>query len=119
MSDEHESLIQFLYLAPVGLGQCASDGLVLMMNPKAAQILMPLSPVPSLDNLFDVLGGVAPQPRAQVMAFDKPYGIVCDSLRFAVASVVLQSCGNVFRYGLSNGLLRTIAEKECASCPSN
>jgi len=86
LSDEHESLIQFLYLTPVGLVQCSGDGLVSMMNPKAAQILMPLSAVPSLDNLFDVLDGFAPQLRAQVLAFDKPSGVLCEAQRFAVGS---------------------------------
>jgi diguanylate cyclase (GGDEF)-like protein len=79
-AEAHEALVQFLYRAPVGLVQCASDGSVDMMNPMAAQLLMPLAPGGNLDNLFTMLGGVAPQLR-QLAADFVGSGTVCDSLR--------------------------------------
>ncbi|MEK0411432.1 hypothetical protein WNX29_10565, partial [Limosilactobacillus reuteri] len=49
---EHEALMQFLYLAPVGLVQADLDGEIGMINPISAQLLMPLSPDGCLTNLF-------------------------------------------------------------------
>ncbi|MEO7937614.1 MAG: EAL domain-containing protein [Burkholderiaceae bacterium] len=82
--EDHESLIQFLYLAPVGLVQCDRDGAIDMINPKAAQLLLPLSSTADLDNLFAVLEGVAPQLRAQMQAFAPGHGLVCEGQRFSV-----------------------------------
>jgi hypothetical protein len=68
---EHEALIQFMYLAPVGLVQADMAGDIAMINPISAQLLMPLAPQACLNNLFEALEGVAPphrpapgQPRA-------------------------------------------------------
>jgi len=77
---EHEALIQFLYLAPVGLVQADIDGEVVMMNPVAAQLLMPLSRNGGLDNLFVALEGVAPELRAAAARHAESYGKVCDGL---------------------------------------
>ena len=77
---EHEALIQFLYLAPVGLVQADLHGEVAMMNPVAAQLLMPLSRNGGLDNLFVALEGVAPELRSLVERHPEPSGKVCDGL---------------------------------------
>lgn len=39
--DAYESLMQFLYQAPIGLVQTAPDGTVEMINPMSARLLMP------------------------------------------------------------------------------
>lgn len=78
--EEHEALIQFLYLAPVGLVQASLDGAVSMMNPLAAQLLMPLARDCNLDNLFTALQGVAPDLRHLCADFKAPQGIVCDGI---------------------------------------
>ena len=54
---EYEALIQFLYLAPVGLVQADLRGEIALMNPVAAQLLMPHSRDGGLDNLFTAIGG--------------------------------------------------------------
>ncbi|MCC2955411.1 sensor domain-containing diguanylate cyclase [Massilia sp. IC2-477] len=77
---EHEALIQFLYLAPVGLVQADIDGSIVMMNPISAQLLMPLSRDGGLDNLFTALEGVAPELRHLCAAYDRPSGKICDGL---------------------------------------
>lgn len=77
---EHEALIQFLYLAPVGLVQADIDGAIVMMNPISAQLLMPLSRDGSLDNLFTALEGVAPELRHLCAAYTRPSGKICDGL---------------------------------------
>ncbi|MGI4721459.1 MAG: diguanylate cyclase [Janthinobacterium lividum] len=77
---EHEALIQFLYLAPVGLVQAEIDGAIVMMNPISAQLLMPLSRDGGLDNLFDALDSVAPDLRYLCDQYARPSGKICDGL---------------------------------------
>jgi len=77
---EYEALIQFLYLAPVGLVQADIDGEVAMMNPISAQLLMPLSRDGGLDNLFTALQDVAPELRTLCSSFTAPSGKICDGL---------------------------------------
>lgn len=77
--DEYESLIQFLYLAPVGLAQTMMNGDVQLINPACAQMLMPLSKDGQLTNLFTTLEPFAPDLRHLCIQFDKNYGIVCDA----------------------------------------
>jgi GGDEF domain-containing protein len=55
LEDEYQSLVQFLYRTPVGLIEFRADGVVTLMNPKAAQLLMPLASGAGLSNLFEVL----------------------------------------------------------------
>jgi diguanylate cyclase (GGDEF)-like protein/PAS domain S-box-containing protein len=85
---EYEALIQFLYLAPVGLAQIGSDGEILMINPISAQLLMPLTRDATLSNLFVLFEPVLPDLRQTVAAFTKPYGMVCDGLRIQVSAGV-------------------------------
>ncbi|SFD67088.1 sensor domain-containing diguanylate cyclase [Massilia yuzhufengensis] len=77
---EHEALIQFLYLAPVGLVQADIDGGIVMMNPISAQLLMPLSRDGGLDNLFTALESVAPELRHLCSGYAKAAGKICDGL---------------------------------------
>ncbi|MBQ5963292.1 sensor domain-containing diguanylate cyclase [Massilia sp. ZL223] len=80
LNAEYEALIQFLYLAPVGLVQTDGAGAVTLMNPIAAQLLMPLSRDGGLDNLFAALESVAPELRFLAERFEQPYGKICDGL---------------------------------------
>lgn len=79
--DEYEALVQFLYLAPVGLAQMSIDGEITFINPLSAQLLMPLSRDGNLTNLFTALEDVAPQLRHLSDHFAAPSGLVCDALR--------------------------------------
>jgi hypothetical protein len=83
---EHEALMQFLYLAPVGLVQTAADGEILMINPISAQLLMPLQRDGNLVNLFDALAGVAPELRHLCATFGRPSGMVCDGMHIQLGS---------------------------------
>ena len=51
IEEDYEALIQFLYLAPIGLMQTRMDGEILMVNPLCAQLLMPLACDGELSNL--------------------------------------------------------------------
>ena len=55
VGEELEALIQFMYLAPVGLAQTCLDGEISMANPLSAQLLMPLSRNGELSNLYTAL----------------------------------------------------------------
>ena len=80
----YESLMQFLYRAPIGLVQTTHGGEVEMINPTSAQLLMPLSSDGSLDNLFDLLDGVAPQLRGQALAAQREGDVICDTLHLTL-----------------------------------
>jgi diguanylate cyclase (GGDEF)-like protein len=78
--EAHEALMQFLYQAPIGLVQTALDGEITMINPMAAQQLMPLASDGNLSNLFDVVAATAPELRAKAAQAPYPGGVVCDGL---------------------------------------
>jgi diguanylate cyclase (GGDEF)-like protein len=80
----YETLMQFLYRAPIGLVQTTLDGTIEMINPMSASLLMPLSRDGDLDNLFVALEQVAPQLRKLVGAYESSNGAVCDSLRIVM-----------------------------------
>jgi len=86
LAAEHEALIQFLYLAPVGLVQTGIDGEIVMINPISAQLLMPLSRDGCLTNLFTALEDVAPELRHLCAIFDRPNGMICDGLHIQLNS---------------------------------
>jgi len=86
LAQEHEALIQFVYMAPAGLVQARSDGEIVMMNPVAAQLMMPLSHDGDLSNLFTALADIAPDLRSRLAAFAARQGMVCDGLHLPVPS---------------------------------
>jgi diguanylate cyclase (GGDEF)-like protein/PAS domain S-box-containing protein len=86
IAEEHEALLQFLYLAPVGLVQMSTDGEILMLNPVSAQLLMPLSRDGGLANFFTVLGPVAPELHQLTRGFTQARGLICDGLRIQLSA---------------------------------
>jgi diguanylate cyclase (GGDEF)-like protein len=84
--DAYEALVQFLYRAPIGLVQASLDGTVDMLNPMSSSLLMPLVRDGSMDNLFTVLQGVAPQLRELTEGFTEPAGSVCEGLRLQLGA---------------------------------
>lgn len=82
--DDYEALLQFLYIAPIGLAHIQGDGEIVMVNPLCAQLLMPVSRDGNLSNLFDALEGVAPDLRHRVRAFAEPSGTICDAMHLHV-----------------------------------
>ncbi|HEX5341655.1 MAG TPA: GGDEF-domain containing protein, partial [Duganella sp.] len=84
--DAYETLMQFLYRAPVALMQLRQDGEIEMLNPMAAQLLMPLSPDGELANLFKVLEARAPDLAQLCAAFTPEHGVICESLRIELST---------------------------------
>lgn len=82
--EEYEALLQFLYMAPIGIVQTQRDGEILMANPLSAQLLMPLSRNGNLDNLFTTLAPVAPDLLHRVNSYDAGHGMVCEGLHLQV-----------------------------------
>jgi diguanylate cyclase (GGDEF)-like protein len=84
-SDEYQSLIQFLSRTPVGLIDADAKGDISMMNPMAAQLLMPLARTGTMANLFDVLEEALPDLRRLAGRRAGPQGVLCEGLRFDAA----------------------------------
>lgn len=84
MEEEHEALLQFLYMAPVGLVQMRPDGDVIMMNPLSVQLLMPITRDGSLSNFYAAMEGIAPELRNLGLAFTQDSGTICERLRVQV-----------------------------------
>ncbi|MCZ2499101.1 diguanylate cyclase [Xylophilus sp. Kf1] len=86
LSQEYEAIVQFLYIAPVGLVQADLRGEIAMINPLSAQLLMPLSPDGNLTNLFTALEPVVPALRHLVQDFGASHGMVCEAIRVPLGS---------------------------------
>lgn len=111
MAAEHEALIQFLYLAPVGLVQAAMDGEIAMINPISAQLLMPLAPQACLNNLFEALEGVAPELRNLCAAFAEPSGKICEGKQIVLRAAAGEETQRAVPEVLSITLLKLDAER--------
>ena len=82
----YEALLQFLYMAPIGLVQIGNDGAVTLMNPMSVSLLMALEPTSALDNLFEVLARVAPGLRELAVQSSVASGSLGDPVRILVKS---------------------------------
>jgi diguanylate cyclase (GGDEF)-like protein/PAS domain S-box-containing protein len=76
-----EELLQFLYLMPVGVLKFRADGAIDLLNPMAAQILMPLISTPALDDIYTALAALAPDLRLQVARYSADTGTILDRQR--------------------------------------
>lgn len=78
---EHSELLEFMYMCPDGIMRLASDGVVEMINPHAAQLLMAVTKAGCIENLFDALAKAAPELRNLVDAFEAESGVICSGHR--------------------------------------
>ena len=81
LKSDYESLLQFMYMAPVGLVQMQADGNIIMINPYSANLLIPIAPNGDLSNFFTTLEDIAPELQNLCANFTKKRGQICDSLR--------------------------------------
>ena len=86
LAGEHAQfeLLQLLYLCPVAIVRIDQTGKILLMNPFAAQLLMPISPDGMLNNLFELLDPFAPEVAEMALRFEGRAGIVCAEHRIAL-----------------------------------
>lgn len=91
--EAYEALLEFLYRVPVALLQVNEDGVIDMLNPMAAQLLMPLASDGLMDNLFTVLAPLAPWLAATVHEFAPASGLVCESRRIDIGHLRPQCHG--------------------------
>ena len=66
---ELEDVLEFLYACPVGLVQSSTDGDILMANPMAMKLLLPIATGGIVTNLFDVLCRYSNELRSIVADF--------------------------------------------------
>ena len=93
VEEDYEALIQFLYLAPIGLMQTRIDGEILMVNPLCAQLLLPLARDGELSNLYKALESVAPDLRTAVQGFETTHGMICEGWQLRVAADPARNLG--------------------------
>ena len=86
IKSDYESLLQFMYMAPVGLVHMRSDGHIVMINPCSANLLLPISSNGELSNLFKTLEDIAPELQNMCANFAKKRGQICDSLRIQLTA---------------------------------
>ncbi len=84
IATEYEALLQFVYLAPVGVVQFGNGGDIDMANPMCAQLLMPVSRDGMLTNLLDAMDDVAPELRRMIDAAGDASGAICRDHRVAL-----------------------------------
>lgn len=84
IANEYEALLQFVYLAPVGVVQFGNGGDIDMANPMCAQLLMPVSRDGMLMNLLDAMDAVAPELRTMIDAAGDASGAICRDHRVAL-----------------------------------
>ena len=84
LAGENEALLEFLYVCPVGLLEISPDGDVSLMNPLAAQLLLPVAEGGQIANLFRVLEPYAPDLRHIASRFDAERGTICENMRIFI-----------------------------------
>ena len=82
-----EELLEFLYLIPVAVAKFRADGSIVLINPAAAALLLPLSGGGELANLFVAVEAVAPDLRRQIETFAAPEGTVIDQQWLSTMSI--------------------------------
>lgn len=82
---EHEELLSFLYMCPVGVVQAGTDGTIRQINAHAAQLLMPIASMSAMGNLFHALDDYAPELRNLAQDFSAEHGLICQGHRIFVS----------------------------------
>jgi diguanylate cyclase (GGDEF)-like protein/PAS domain S-box-containing protein len=80
----YETLVEFLYLTPVGIIKFRPCGTIEMANPAAVRLLLPIAPDADMANLFCLLAPLLPDLRARVEAFEAATGSICEQMQLPV-----------------------------------
>lgn len=84
LEEEHEALLSFMYLSPIGIIRSTLAGEVDMLNPLSVQLLMPIAGPSGVGNIFESLENVAPELRNLVSSFNAERGPVCEGHRIVL-----------------------------------
>ncbi len=79
-----EALLQFVYLAPVGIIRFRADGAIDMVNAAAAQLLVPLDPTGPMTNAFAALAPLVPDLAGEIARFAPAAGAIVTHRRSTV-----------------------------------
>lgn len=88
---DYTEILQFLYACPVGLLEIAPEGEIIMINPVAMKVLLPIARKPIVVNFFDIIEAYAPELRNLVDAFEAGNGQICDGHRIVVQPKTIES----------------------------
>lgn len=115
MTPRVDDLMEFFYHASIAMVQTDLSGKVLLLNPVAAQMLMPMARRGDLlDNLFTTLDNAAPELRALAAQAPQRAGPIVSRHRIVLPSGVRGRSGPVFldlsMVRLSSGMLMTTIE---------
>ena len=91
LESEHTQLLQFLYACPVGLLEILPNGEIMMINPVAMRLLLPIAYKPIIANFLDVIEAYAPELRNLMDAFVGEHGSICEGHRITVRPEVVES----------------------------
>ena len=84
LEGEHTQLLQFLYACPVGLVEIEPEGEIVMINPIAMRLLLPIARIPLIVNFFDIIEAYAPELRNLLDAFEEEHGPICEGQRLVI-----------------------------------
>ncbi|WP_374444014.1 diguanylate cyclase [Stella sp.] len=84
VEQELEELTQFVYLAPVGIIRFRPDGAIDMINPAAAQLLLPLAAGGALTSIYPTLERIAPDVAERIAAHTEDAGPILVHRRHAM-----------------------------------
>jgi diguanylate cyclase (GGDEF)-like protein/PAS domain S-box-containing protein len=76
-----DDLLQFLYLAPVGMVKFNAAGMVDLMNPAAASLLQAIAPGGALTDIYRATSRLLPDLADRITRFAAPAGAIIDQLR--------------------------------------
>jgi diguanylate cyclase (GGDEF)-like protein/PAS domain S-box-containing protein len=86
---DYRDLLEFVYLAPVGIIKFELDGTIAMANPAAAQFLMPMAADGGMTNLYALFAHAMPDLRHRIDRFRYPNGRILEDAQFAVPGAPL------------------------------
>ena len=78
---EHEALLDFIYLCPLGILQLDAEGGVEIANPVASQLLLQIAPGADFSNFYAVMDAVDPELRPLAAGLTAASGTVCEARR--------------------------------------
>jgi diguanylate cyclase (GGDEF)-like protein/PAS domain S-box-containing protein len=82
--DEHESLLGFFYMCPIGVLRMNLEGDIDLANPHAAQYMLAITRQPAMDNFFTSFEQCAPELRHMVRMFSEKSGVICEQHRIFI-----------------------------------